>query len=236
MNQTSLNHGHIDPNHIKQSDIKQAETAVTRRSVQSYNAEALADVYQDDVNIATWQRTLSPNLLSAVQQLLSSDHLFRISTSVTPHNTYDSLYDALGSSDHAQVISEDITEIVDMFCCLFDLKQVGLRLTTLDRAMCPKFHVDRVPCRLVTTYSGIATEWLPHEFVDRQKLGVGSQGKSDEESGLYQHQSDIRRLSTGDVALLKGESWLGNEGAGLVHRSPALANKENRLLLTLDFN
>jgi len=45
----------------------------------------------------------------------------------------------------------------------------------------------------------------------------------------------IAILSTGDVALLKGESWLGNEGGGLVHRSPGLSNKKKRLLLTLDF-
>jgi len=101
--------------------------------------------------------------------------------------------------------------------------------------MCPKFHVDRVPCRLVTTYSGTATQWLPHQSVDRTKLGTGSNGKSDEVSGLY-HRNDMRQLSVGDVALLKGESWSGNEGAGLVHRSPGLADGEKRLLLTLDFN
>ena len=35
---------------------------------------------------------------------------------------------------------------------------------------------------------------------------------------------------------LKGELWEGNETAGLVHRSPALAKDERRLLLTLDFS
>lgn len=38
--------------------------------------------------------------------------------------------------------------MTDMFCCLFDLKQVGLRLTALNSAMCRKFHVDRVPGQL----------------------------------------------------------------------------------------
>jgi hypothetical protein len=37
------------------------------------------------------------------------------------------------------------------------------------------------------------------------------------------------------VALLKGESWENNEGAGLVHRSPAVKSGQQRLLLTLDF-
>ena len=54
---------------------------------------------------------------------------------------------------------------------LFELKSVGLRLTALGHAMCPRFHVDRVPCRLATTYFGSATEWLPHDRVNRSKLG-----------------------------------------------------------------
>jgi len=172
----------------------------------------------------------------AVQRLISTDHLFKVSTSVSPQDTYNSLYNTLGASVDASIVSRDITEIVDMFCCLFDLKQVGLRLTTLNRAMCPKFHVDRVPCRLVTTYNGAATQWLPHQTVNREKLGAGGQGKSDEESGLYDTQNEIKNLNIGDIALLKGESWIGNEGAGLVHRSPTATNNEKRLLLTLDFN
>lgn len=226
MNHATLNHSKV--NHL--------ESILTRRSIESCEAEVLADIYEENVNIATWQRTLSSELLSAAQHILSSNHSFRVSTSVSPQDTFDSLYETLGNDAHARAISNDITEIVSMFCCLFDLERVGLRLATLERAMCPKFHVDRVPCRLVTTYSGIATQWLPHQDVNREKLGTGSQGKRDEESGLYISQSDIQQLKAGDVALLKGESWLGNEGAGLVHRSPSVTDGEKRLLLTLDFS
>tara|TARA_R110000782_G_scaffold50302_3_gene109162 strand:- start:127 stop:561 length:435 start_codon:yes stop_codon:yes gene_type:complete len=42
-------------------------------------------------------------------------------------------------------------------------------------------------------------------------------------------------LQAGQVALLKGERWQGNEGRGLVHRSPPLVAGERRLLLTLDW-
>ena len=67
------------------------------------------------------------------------------------------------------------------------------------------------------------------------KLGAGSAGLSDAESGLYPTKDAIQTLAAGDVALLKGESWEGNEGAGLVHRSPAVKSGQQRLLLTLDF-
>ncbi len=207
-----------------------------RRLSQAHSADVLADIYQDDVNISVWQRSLSSELRSAARTLLASNTVFRIATSTTPDNTFDSLYESLGASAAAQVISQDVADIVAMFCYLFELERVGLRLTSLEKAMCPKFHVDRVPCRLVSTYQGIATQWLPHHHVDRRKMGTGSGGLADKDSGLYQSQDHIQQLNAGDVAMLKGESWLGNEGAGLVHRSPSLQAGERRLLLTLDFN
>jgi len=108
-------------------------------------------------------------------------------------------------------------------------------MTVLDRAMCPKFHVDRVPCRLITTYSGVGTEWLDNDSVDRLKLGSNGLGLSDEESGVVRQFGQIERLEAGGLALLKGESWEGNEGHGIVHRSPQVAPNEDRLIMTLDF-
>ena len=101
--------------------------------------------------------------------------------------------------------------------------------------MCPRFHTDYVKCRLVTTYVGPATQWLPHELVNRSKLGHGNQGQPDDKSGLFLENTDIEQLNVGHVALLKGESWAGNKGAGLVHRSPHAKNGYNRLYMTIDF-
>ena len=112
---------------------------------------------------------------------------------------------------------------------------IQYKINLYEKAMCPRFHVDNVPCRLITTYQGIATEWLPHNAADRSKLGTGNSGKPDSQSGIYQDESDIQQLSQGDVALLKGEGWVGNEGKGLIHRSPQLSDQTSRLILTIDF-
>lgn len=194
----------------------------------------LADIYQDDINIAIWQRHLTRSLIQAADHMLDTNPSLQISTIVTSQNVYATVNDALGAMEVAVALSEHITQLVDMFCCLFDLKHVGLRLTSLEHAMCPRFHVDSVSCRLVTTYRGIATQWLPHHLVDRSKLGAGNQDKPDERSGLFEKITDIQQLGQGDVGLLKGELWHGNEGAGLVHRSPDLSDGKRRLLLTLD--
>ncbi|MDB2703720.1 DUF1826 domain-containing protein [Methylophilaceae bacterium] len=52
---------------------------------------------------------------------------------------------------------------------------------------------------------------------------------------MFQDESDIKQLSQGDVALLKGKRWVGSEGKGLIHRSPQLSDQACRLILTIDF-
>lgn len=194
----------------------------------------LPEIYRDDTNLVLWQRKLCASIEQAAKQVVEDKPGLQLSTAVTPDNAASLVGAALGSSDANGALGEDIATLVDMYCCLFEQKYAGLRLSTLDHAMCSRFHVDIVPCRLLTTYRGIATEWLPNHLVDRSKLGRGNEGKPDAESGLYGNQEHIQRLVEGEVALLKGEHWEGNKGAGLVHRSPAMENGTRRLLLTLD--
>lgn len=195
----------------------------------------LTDIYQPEHNIAIWQRGLSTELQYNVELLMQQAKSLALALPVTPEDAAELLHDKLVNYAGAKVLSEDIALIVDMFCCLFDAQKVGVRLTILDKPMCPKFHVDHVPCRLVTTYVGSATQWLSNQGLDRTKLGAGSLGQPDDCSGLFAKESVIHQMATGDVALLKGSGWEGNENNGLVHRSPAYVPNERRLLLTIDF-
>lgn len=198
------------------------------------SAEIFGDIYRADVNMAVWQRAVSPALSAECDALLKEGRFRGCSLSL-PTSQLSTLSEAEPVLTAYPALSSDIQLLADMFSLLFELDAVGLRLTPLSGKMCPKFHTDNVACRLVTSYSGPGTQWLPHHCVDRSKLGAGSRGLSDADSGLYPAASDINTLQTHHVALLKGENWEGNEGAGLVHRSPAVAPGQQRLLLTLDF-
>ncbi|UPR49086.1 DUF1826 domain-containing protein [Vibrio cyclitrophicus] len=194
----------------------------------------LTDIYQSDINMAVWQRQFDEGITAAISEFIALNPNFSKSVNVSPENAFDKLEFATDGTASKALLG-NMADLVDMFCCLFELEDVGLRLAVLNKAMCPRFHFDQVPCRLVTTYHGVATQWLPNDLVDRSKLGRGSNGQADSASGLYNHESDIQQLLSGDVALLKGERWSGNENAGLVHRSPVTSSDETRLLLTLDF-
>jgi hypothetical protein len=129
----------------------------------------------------------------------------------------------------------DVEYLVGLFRDLFEADDLGLRLRTLDKAMCPRFHVDRVPVRLICTYGGLGTEWLPEAAVNRDKLGPAACGQADEDSGLLLDPGAIRAMPAFAIGLLKGELWDGNQGRGAVHRSPRPTPRyPRRLLLTLD--
>jgi hypothetical protein len=211
------------------------QTQKHRTAVLSPYPSIFTDIFKDEVNLAIWNQALSSEVIRCAERLLEQQPRIKMVIAVSPENCYEKLSETLGVSEKEHPLCQHISLLVDMFCTLFNLKGAGLRLMALDRPMCPKFHVDKIPCRLVTTYIGTATQWLNNGKIDRTKLGAGSLGLTDELSGLFQHSDAIEHFCAGDVGLLKGEGWFDNNNAGLVHRSPHLENNESRLLLTLDY-
>lgn len=203
-------------------------------AVASTCPSVLTDIYDPDINLAIWCREPGSPCKAESAKILERDPGFQLGLMTSVETVETSLGSALRLGSHSPLVS-DITRLVEMFSVLFDLQHVGLRLTALEGQMCPKFHIDRVPCRLITTYDGVATEWLPNDKVDRSKLGAAVPSTANRQGGLYKDEQDIAQLQAGEVALFKGESWDGNEGFGVVHRSPSVPERALRLLLTIDF-
>ena len=214
---------------------EQIDTDPTRRSVCLDEPSVLTDIYDESVNLALWQRVLPNEVTTNVTTFINTaSHLDR-SAFVRVQHIENDIRDELRTTALGDAFIHNATELTDMFCTLFDLEQVGFRIRLLDAPMCPRFHIDRVPCRLVSTFSGQGTQWLEGNNIDRRKLGHGSQGFEDRDSGLYAPDASIKSMTAGDVSLLKGAAWVGNENTAVVHRSPPYRAGEKRLLLTLDF-
>ncbi|MDU8606152.1 DUF1826 domain-containing protein [Pseudomonas syringae group sp. 247E2] len=194
--------------------------------------EVLSEILQDDVNLAVWQRQLPAHiedfgalLLSMGEPLAESMPLQVRGGEVEPDLT--TLARGYSDLQGYQGFIADVSWLVSAYACLLGVECVGLRLRVLDKAMCPRFHVDHVPVRLITTYGGVGSQWLHEDVMDRKQLG-----RLDAEPT---NAADIQQINSGEVALLKGERWHGNEGFGLIHRSPQLLRNERRLILTLDW-
>ncbi len=204
--------------------------------IESDEATVLSKIYESGVNMVIWRRQLAPQLRLQAQNFTLNVGFSNFSVKIGTNESFDYLNDILGGDSNTSLLVKDMNQLIEMYCYLFELKGVGIRVKVLGEAMCPRFHVDRLPCRLISTYHGPCTEWLLNDCVDRSKLGHGNKGLTDDKSGVYSIKDCIQALELGDVALLKGELWPGNVGNGLVHRSPAASKSDKRLLFSLDFS
>jgi len=205
-------------------------------SVADTDPGVFSSIYNADINMAIWQRSLDLPTQVYVASLIKSPPVFQTLQAVMQEGEIAPWLSAhLPNRRGKPALIADISRLCEMFSVLFDLQRIGLRMVLLSQAMCPRFHVDHIPCRMVTTYGGPATEWLENNRVDRTRLGKGRRGKPDDQSDVFHSPRHIRQLTVGDAALLKGESWHGNEGRGAVHRSPPMPSGAARLMLSLDF-
>lgn len=212
-------------------------TPLYSKACLSDNLADLAQIYQPAINLCVVQRQVDNELKSFVGHLLKLPNPVSFVESIDFASfNFFSLLPQTGHLPGYRAFCKDVAGLTALYCDLFELKRVGLRLRTLDHAMCPKFHVDSVTCRMVCTYGDVGTEWLEEAYVDRRRLDSRSGGLTDELSGLIMDTNAIHTLPAYAIGLLKGSCWEGNEQHGAVHRSPQLTpDSPKRLLLTLDF-
>ena len=220
---------------ILESSIKNTLSENYPNSFNTDDSVQLSEIHKKNVNISIWERKLNNKIIEAGKYMLDKNSKIQFSEVIKPKNTLDILKGEFGHSEEYQFLFKDISKLVKMFCELFEENRAWLRIDAISKPMCPRFHTDYVRCRLVTTYVGPGTQWLPHHLVNRSKLGHGNQGQPDDKSGLFQKNVKIEQLEVGHVAMLKGESWDGNDGSGLVHRSPHAEKEYKRLYMTIDF-
>lgn len=92
----------------------------------------------------------------------------------------------------------------------------------LSDTMCPRFHTDRGPMRLLCTYRGPGTEWAPEDAVDHRALKT---------RGTENHEivPDASRVQT--IPLFAGAVLCGcdeRDRGGVVHRSPSIPTGTSR--------
>ncbi|MEM6344384.1 MAG: DUF1826 domain-containing protein [Bacteroidota bacterium] len=128
------------------------------------------------------------------------------------------------------VLLDDITSALEIFEQITEASTYRLLLATVSTNMCRKFHTDINYLRLLCTYLGPGTLWLPNEAadqLDRQK------GKAYQEDNIEPHL--IQQVRTGDMLILKGA--LFPDANSVLHRSPTIEKDgAKRLLLRIDTN
>jgi len=109
-----------------------------------------------------------------------------------------------------EVLKCDIIELAQSFLVQFRQQTLRLRIEIVNTRSCPKFHIDNVNMRLVTTYLGPATEY---RFID---------------------DAVIHSTSLYDLVFLKGHKHRTHSDRAL-HRSPEMPTGTKRLCVVMDF-
>ena len=198
------------------------------RQVISGQLGDFAAFYDEDVEIVSVTRPQASTCEALAKRLIRSrqvPQLRWIQAAGDPEAPASEL-PATIDADVRSGLSHQIAEAGEVLGELMDCERVGVRLETLNAPMCPRFHVDHVPCRMLITLSGVGTEWIPNSDVDWAVFA-----DLDTTAPPVQANRQIRQMATGDWSLLKGGAWQDCFD-GVVHRSPHGVGE--RLLLSLD--
>lgn len=193
----------------------------------------LADFLLQDVAVAYWSRPTQSAIDTYLEAILCRGALGsggRWILDVEGEHAFPELPDLPGK----EALCHDMGYLGRLCADLVGCARLGVRIEILDRAMCPRFHVDRVGLRLLCTYLGPGTEYLdsPNLVPDD---GVAEASRSVETLPELGRGARIVRFPRAAVVLLKGDAWPGNEGRGAVHRSPAVRSHDaKRVLLAID--
>ncbi|EGV31638.1 protein of unknown function DUF1826 [Thiorhodococcus drewsii AZ1] len=181
----------------------------------------LAEVYDPVVQVCAWPREMDPDVSQYLAGLESTARVQAIETLSAAGRPQ---LNALPAGPGRDALIDDLSRLSEVLCDLVECPAVGLRLARVDHAMCPGWHIDRVGMRLICTYQGPGTQWLEDQDVDRRDLRHARMG-----------DAAFIQAAPGEVVLLKGALWPGNEALGAVHRSPGIApGADTRTLVTLD--
>lgn len=200
--------------------------------VECKDLQSLPAIFAPEVQIAILPRPACPRIEAFLDEAIAHGALtlgFRCALDAGQPLPLSRLPEGPG----AGALAEDIGLLAELFSDLLGCTQVGVRLEVLQRAMCPRFHVDRVGIRLLCTYRGRGTEYLDDAFADRDRLGRKANGLDDHASGLIRDPAAITTVPPHAIALLKGSAWQDNAARGAIHRSPA-GGQWPRVVLAID--
>ncbi|MEL7045077.1 MAG: DUF1826 domain-containing protein [Pseudomonadota bacterium] len=205
-----------------------SDPAVGRRAMRHVEGVALvefAEIYDESVELVSVSRPVSDTVDTASQTLLRDAGLqaqwIQGGTGATGAPIGGRSHDC---ADALQALHDAMEAPVEVLRELLECESCGVRVKVLDGPMCPRFHVDQVPARMLITYAGPGTDWISHNDIDLRAM-------ASREPEPLRPGCTVRSLATGAWSLLKGGRW-DSDYCGVLHRSPAGSGL--RLLVSLD--
>lgn len=193
-------------------------------AVISHDAAGLAAIGRAAVSLAVWRRP-PPEPLVRLLDPLPPEALPHLRLEDVPVARADNaLAAALPTRSRSLApLLDDVARLAELYGRVTGRNSLRLRLERVTDDACRRFHADNIRLRLLCTYRGPGTEWLPADLAHPMPDG-----------GIAEPvPAAIRRLGRFEVGLLKGIAWTGSQSC--LHRSPPIAGTGTaRLVLCLD--
>ncbi len=193
--------------------------------------DSLDRLRDEAVNLVSWRRML-PSGLNA--QLVDWAHRraadFDDVVSI-PNAELDRATAGLAEPARAWVVG-DIARLLGRFGDHTGARRVRVVFGAVRTDQCRKFHIDYVRYRLVTTYVGPGTEWVPDHAVRRSALDAPPVSATEANQQIVSDSSAVRRAAAGEVVVMKGADH--PSGRAAVHRSPPIGGSDGvRVVLAI---
>ncbi len=180
---------------------------------------ALWQLQRDDVNLVSWHRRLPPGLGAELQDWPKRSPAQFDEVVSLAHYDLSGATRGLPGPVGAWLMM-DIAMLLARLALVGQSSHLRVCFGVLRSDECRKFHVDQVRYRLVTTYLGPGTEWVPDHAVAREAFSHPVDCPCDANKGIVRDPSTIRHALAGEVIVMKGARHPSRLGA--VHRSPPI--------------
>ncbi len=184
--------------------------------------DGLASIHWPGTALVVWRRQVPEGLVTLVDGLPFAELPRLRLEAVAAEEAGTAVAARLGArAGTLAPLVADVADLARLFARIVETSLIRLRLEAIRDDACRRFHADQVRCRLLCTYRGPATEWIPRAVVRAAEDGYVAEPDP----------AAIRRLERFEVGLFAGA--LAPEPC--VHRSPPLSGTgRDRLLLVID--
>ena len=194
-----------------------------------------ATILRPDTNVVSIPRPIDSAMKLRLARLVQAGSFHHSATLDSYARDASDLLVSIQDSALKTFLAEDIGYLASQFGLVLGRRHLHAQLFVQESDGCRKLHADTVTIRMLCTYTGPGTDWLPNQDVVRKYLRAAAVDAETANQRIIRKGAVLRRCEPGEVLLLKGNAYPGNAKRGAAHRSPPLGSSGvSRLVLKID--